>query len=67
MGRDLVSLDAMLLHLTEDSIVVIPPLNQAPIDLAEREFGSIDKEALKEAEMKVGSWLSPRLDRAVQI
>jgi uncharacterized protein (DUF362 family) len=62
MGRDLVSLDAMLLHLTEGSIVASPPLNQAPIELAEKEFGSIDRAALKEAELKVGSWLSPRLD-----
>jgi len=67
MGRNLVSLDAMLLHLTEGSIVVSPPLNQAPIELAEKEFGSIDGEALKEAEMKVGSWLSPRLDSSADM
>jgi uncharacterized protein (DUF362 family) len=67
MGRDLVSLDAMLLHLTEGSIVVSPPLNQAPIELAEKEFGSIDREALKEAEMKVGSWLSPQLDSSADM
>jgi uncharacterized protein (DUF362 family) len=58
-GRDLVSLDAILLHLTEGSITESPPLNRAPIELAEKEFGSIDREALKEAKIKVGSWLSP--------
>jgi uncharacterized protein (DUF362 family) len=58
VGRDLVSLDAMLLHLTEGSIVVSPSLNRAPIELAEKEFGNIDREALEEGKMKVGSWLS---------
>ena len=59
MGRDLVSLDALLLHLTEGSIMVSPPLNQKPIELAEKELGFIDQGVLKDAKTKVGSWLSP--------
>ncbi len=58
-GRDLVSLDAILLNLTDQSILQVAELNRAPIDMAEEEFGAYDREALKESKMKVGNWLSP--------
>ncbi len=59
LGRDLVSLDAILLNLTDQSILQSAEANRAPIDMAEEEFGAYDREALKESKMKVGSWLSP--------
>jgi uncharacterized protein (DUF362 family) len=58
-GRDLVSLDAILLNLTDQSILQSAEVNRAPIDMAEEEFGAYDREALKESKMKVGNWLSP--------
>jgi len=58
-GRDLVSLDAILLNLTDQSILQSAEVNRAPIDIAEEEFGAYDREALKESKMKVGNWLSP--------
>ena len=58
-GRDLVSLDAILLNLTDQSILQVAELNRAPIDMAEEEFGIYDREVLKESKMKVGNWLSP--------
>jgi hypothetical protein len=58
-GRDLVSLDAILLNLTDQSILQSAEVNRAPIDMAEEEFGAYDREALKVSKMKVGNWLSP--------
>jgi len=58
-GRDLVSLDAILLNLTDQSILQSAEVNRAPIDMAEEEFGAYDREALKESKMKMGNWLSP--------
>lgn len=58
-GRDLVSLDAILLNLTDQWILQVPELNRVPIDLAEEEFGAYDREILKESQVKVGNWLSP--------
>jgi uncharacterized protein (DUF362 family) len=57
-GRDLVSLDAILLNLTDQSILQSAEVNRAPIDMAEEEFGGYDREALKESKIKVGNWLS---------
>lgn len=57
-GRDLVSLDAILLNLTDQTILQSAEANRAPIDMAEEEFGGYDREALKESKMKVGNWLS---------
>ncbi len=57
-GRNLASLDAILLSLTEGSIIVSDEVNRKPIKLALEEFGAIDEEILKEAKMKVGDWLS---------
>ncbi|MEE8570602.1 MAG: hypothetical protein V3S97_06390 [Candidatus Bathyarchaeia archaeon] len=56
-GRNLASLDAILLRLTEGSIVVSDEVNRKPIKLALEEFGAIDEEVLKEAKMMVGDWL----------
>jgi uncharacterized protein (DUF362 family) len=58
-GRDLVSLDAILLNLTDQSILQSAEVNRTPIDMAEEEFGAYDREVLKESKMKVGNWLSP--------
>ncbi len=59
-GRDLVSLDATLLSLTDPSIRrIVDSANRAPIDMAEEEFGAYDREAIQEAKMRVGNWLSP--------
>lgn len=58
-GRDLVSLDAILLNLTDQSILQSAESNRAPIDMAEEEFGAYNRDVLKESKMKVGNWLSP--------
>ena len=58
-GRHLVSLDAILLNLTDGRISQSAEANRAPIEMAEEEFGAYDKEALKESRMKAGNWLSP--------
>ncbi|MFX0202850.1 MAG: DUF362 domain-containing protein, partial [Candidatus Hodarchaeota archaeon] len=58
-GRDLVSLDAILLNLTDQWILQVPEHNRMPIDMAEEEFGAYDREAFKESKIKVGNWLSP--------
>ena len=54
-GRDLVSLDAILGNLAGFD----PKSFNDYINLAEKEFGTYDKEAFKESKLKVGSWLSP--------
>lgn len=58
-GRDLVSLDALLLYLSDPSIRLIAELTRAPLELAEEEFGAIDREIFKESRTKVGNWISP--------
>jgi len=58
-GRNLAALDVMLLNLSDPSRRLIAGVNRASIALAEYEFGTCDKEALKEAKMKIGNWLSP--------
>ena len=57
-GRSLVSLDTILLNLTEQSISQYTEINRVPIETAEEEFGSISREIIKEAKRKVGDWLS---------
>ena len=58
-GRNLVSLDSIMLHLTEPWIGIAEKVNRKPIELAEEEgLGTCDREALKEAKIKVGNWLS---------
>ena len=54
-GRDLVSLDAILLNLTDHS--KLQETNRLALDLAEQEFGSYDRNVLKDAKMKVGNWI----------
>lgn len=59
-GRDLVSLDSILLNLTEPWIGIADTINRKPIELAEEEgLGIRDREALKEAKTKAGGWLTP--------
>jgi uncharacterized protein (DUF362 family) len=58
-GRDLVSLDALLLNLTDQLIIQSTETSRAPIDKAEEEFGTYDRAILQESKLKVGNWLSP--------
>ena len=58
-GRHLVSLDAILLNLTDQWIKQVTEINKVPIDMAQEEFGAYDKGFLKESKLKVGNWLSP--------
>jgi uncharacterized protein (DUF362 family) len=59
-GKDLVSLDSILLQLTESWINIVEKINRRSIELAELEgLGIIDREACKVAKIKVKDWLSP--------
>jgi uncharacterized protein (DUF362 family) len=58
-GRDLVSLDAILLNLTDQWMLQNAEVNRMTIEMAQEEFGAYDKEVLKESKMKVGRWLLP--------
>jgi hypothetical protein len=58
-GRDLMSLDAILLNLTDQWMLQNAEVNRMPIEMAQKEFGAYDKEVLKESKMKIGCWLSP--------
>jgi len=58
-GRDLVSLDAILLNLTDQWMLQNAEVNRMPIEMAQEEFGAYDKEVLQESKMKVGRWLLP--------
>ncbi|HDZ18186.1 hypothetical protein LCGC14_0721030 [marine sediment metagenome] len=58
-GRHLVSLDAILLNLTDQWTRVVAKINRLPINMAQEEFGAYDREALKESKLEVGDWLSP--------
>jgi len=55
-GRDLVSLDAILLNITDRSVL---QGTEKLIEMAQEELGVYDKEAVKEAEIKIGNWLFP--------
>ncbi|KKK41294.1 MAG: hypothetical protein Lokiarch_44130 [Candidatus Lokiarchaeum sp. GC14_75] len=54
-GRDLVSLDAILGNLGGFD----PKSFNYIINLAEKEFGTYDREVLKESKLKLGTWLQP--------
>jgi hypothetical protein len=54
-GRDLVSLDAILLNLGDN--LTLQNNTRLPLEIAERELGPYDKELLRESKMKVGSWI----------
>jgi len=58
-GRHLVSLDAILLNLTDQWIKDVTEVNRKPIDIAQEEFGAYDRKDLKESKLKVEDWLSP--------
>ena len=59
-GRDLVSIDSLLMGLTEGRIGVAERVNREPIRLAEEEgLGASDGGALEEARAKVGGWFTP--------
>jgi len=58
-GRDPVSLDRILLNLTEQISTQSPEVNCAPIELAEEEgLGACDDDALVESKLRVGDWFS---------
>jgi len=60
-GRDLVSLDAILLNLSDPTTrLIVDEVNRVPVEMAGEEFGVIDEEILKESKIKLESWLSPR-------
>jgi hypothetical protein len=59
-GRDLVSIDSLLMGLTEGRIGVAERVNREPIRLAEEEkLGASDDRALEEARAKIGGWFTP--------
>nr|MQY82172.1 DUF362 domain-containing protein [archaeon] len=59
-GRDLVSIDSLLMGLTEGKIGVAERVNREPIRLAEEDgIGTSDGPALDEARAKVGGWFKP--------
>jgi len=59
-GRDLVSIDSLLMGLTEGRIGAAERVNREPIRLAEEEgLGASDGRALEEARAKVGDWFTP--------
>jgi hypothetical protein len=61
LGRDLVALDTLLLHLTDPTTRwVATEVNRAPLELAADVFGAYDEDFFKEAKDKVGGWLSPQ-------
>jgi len=55
-GRDLVTLDAILLNVTNRPVL---EGTERLIEMAQEEFGVLDRGAVKEAKIKVGNWLSP--------
>ncbi len=57
-GRDLVSLDAILLNLTKGLVLQVEDINCAPIEFAQEEFGAYNREILEESKIKTGHWLS---------
>jgi hypothetical protein len=57
-GRDLVSIDSLLLHLTDPVRRWVADLNRTSIDLSEDEFGVVDREPWKSAEEMVGNWVN---------
>ena len=59
-GRHLVSLDAILLNLTDQWIKQVAEMNRVPINMAQEEFGAYDRGLLKESKLKVGNWVSPQ-------
>jgi len=54
-GRDLVSLDAILLNLNDH--LMLQETNRLALEVAEQEFGAYDRDVVKEAKMKVGNWI----------
>jgi len=54
LGRDLVSLDAILFNLTNRSILQSAGVNRAPIEMAQEEFGAYDRKALEESKNESG-------------
>jgi hypothetical protein len=61
-GRHLVSIDSLLLNLTDQWIEQVAEHTPIPINLAQKEFGSFDRKILKESKKKVGNWLSPQIN-----
>jgi hypothetical protein len=56
-GRDLVSIDTLLLDLSDPSKRWIAALNRDSIAMAQEEFGAVDMEAIEESMKKVKHWI----------
>lgn len=54
-GRNLVSLDAILLNLGDN--LTLQANTRLALEVAEQEFGAYDRDLVKEAKMKIGSWI----------
>lgn len=54
-GRDLVSLDAILLNLNDH--LTLQANTRLPLEIAEQEFGPYERGLLDESKMKVGNWI----------
>lgn len=61
-GRDLVSIDSILLELSDPSKRWIADFNRTSVKAAEEEFGAVDREATKESIQEVRDWISSRDD-----
>ena len=58
-GRNLVELDALLLGISDPSQRnIVEAINRAPINLAQDEFGAVDRTLLDEARDKLQEWVS---------
>jgi uncharacterized protein (DUF362 family) len=58
--RNLVELDSILLGISDPSQRnIVDPINQAPISLAQDEFGAVDRSLIDEARDKVQGWMLP--------
>jgi uncharacterized protein (DUF362 family) len=59
-GRDLVSLDSLLLSLNDPSTrSVVDIMNRIPITMAQEELGFVDSREIEDAKSMVKDWLSP--------
>jgi hypothetical protein len=57
-GRDLLTLDAILLSLSDPTQREYVESNLELVAEAEEEFGALDRKVLNEAKEEVGDWLS---------
>jgi hypothetical protein len=58
-GRDLVSIDTLLLDLSDPAKRWIADLNRDSVAMAQEEFGTVDRSAIEQAKKNVKHWISP--------